>query len=88
MRSPESGTIGGSRVAVELPGIATAPPDKAACRRASCSGESEERITRPRKRDISAITFSGCALRTSTNNAELLDLSVLPTERMKLSLMP
>ena len=45
-----------------LPGIATAPPDNAACRRCSRSGEREERITRPRKCDeMSASTFSGCA---------------------------
>jgi len=38
---------------------------------ASCSGEREERMTRPRNRDISASTFSNCAVRTRMNSAEV-----------------
>jgi DNA-binding CsgD family transcriptional regulator len=63
-------------------------PDSAACSLASCSGESDERSTRPLKRDSSASTFSGCALRTSTNSAECPGCKVLASERMKSSLMP
>jgi len=73
---------------VGLPGMATPEPESAACRRASCSGESEERITRPRKLDISLSTFSGCALRTNTNSAEVLGWSVSPIRRMESSSMP
>jgi hypothetical protein len=62
---------------------ATPDPDSASCSRFSCSGESDERITRPRKLDSSFMTFSGCALRTSTKRAEVLGCSVSPICRMK-----
>jgi hypothetical protein len=42
-----------------LPGIVISGTVRAAWRRLSCSGESEERITLSRNLDISASTFSG-----------------------------
>jgi len=71
-----------------LPGMETLEPDSAACSRSSCWGESEDRITLPRNRDISFSTLSGCALRTSTNKAELFSFRVWPRFLMKSSSMP
>jgi hypothetical protein len=77
-----------SGVAPAAPGIETLEPDSAACSRASCSGERDERITRPRNCDSSFSTFSGCTLRISTNRAEVLGCRVSAAERMNSSSMP
>jgi hypothetical protein len=75
-------------VVLVAPGMETLEPDRAAWSRASCSGEREERRTRPRKRFSSSNTFSGCTLRSSTKRADVLGWSVSPIERMKSSSMP
>ena len=53
-----------------------------ACRRFSCSGDSDVRRTRPRKRESFDKTFSGWALRTSKNRAEVFGFKVSPTDEI------
>src|SRR5918994_7768320 len=61
--------------------------DKAACSRTSCSFESDERITRPRKRESSLNPSSGFTLRIKMNKADVFGFKASATERMKSSLI-
>ena len=62
------------RCGPRVPGMIKPAQASAACNRASVSGDSEERMARPRNCDSSLGTRSGWTLRMSRNGAEVLGL--------------